>query len=242
MENQVIEEAIFQWNMTQDEATVYKIACLYDREFRRIFPRGVEHNSFKRNTISLRGDPRKSYLFRHCWKLRRETRGLLEAHQFRQYIVANLTIIMLNDGSVEPNAICGEKAWTRWKFYERMYKKKEAARACEAPPPDVSTVSPKVIKEIDLTKKFLFERCDGEFTEEKLKGFLDNGIMRFWTLTGKISKYYLVLSPLIRKHCDIEEFSDQCSFDPTLFREKISDEVKAYFDHEYRHELPELPV
>jgi hypothetical protein len=235
---QVIEETIVQWRMTREEAGVYKLACLYDREFRRLFcGTGVEQNSFKRNTISFRNDPRKSFLFRHCWKLRRETRGLLESHQFRQYIVANLTIIKLNDGYVEPNLICGDKAWIRWKLYERWFKQKEAEKACLPPPPSVSTIDPKIVKEIDTTKKFLFERCEGEVTEEKLQKFFDDGIMRFWILTGKVSRYYLILSPFANKICDMEEFAEQCSFDPVLFREKISNEVKEYFKHEYKHEF-----
>lgn len=236
----VVDDAILEWNMTQDEAMVYKIACIYDREFRRIFPIRTDQmrgSSFSRNTISRRGDPRRSYLFRHCWKLRRETRGLLEPHQWRQYIVANLTIIKLNDGSVEPNSICGDKAWCRWKLFERWFNEKEAEKACVAPPPSVSTTDPKIVKEIDTTKKFLFERCEGEVTEEKIKDFIDNGIMRFWVMTGKVSRYYIMLSPLMDKFCNVEEFAEQCSFDPSLFREKISDEVREYFKHEYQHEL-----
>ena len=238
MENNVTEDAIFQWRMTNEEAAAFKLAVLYEKEFRRVFKdyKVVQRGSLERNTLPRRGDPRKSNLFRFCWKLRRETRGLLESHQWKQYISANLTIIKLNDGYVEPQCVCGDKAWCRWKLYERWCKEKEAEKACAPPPPDVSTVDPKVIKEIDTTKKFLFERCEGEVTEEKLKKFFDDGILKLWVLTGKVSRYYIVLSPWMNKFCDIGKFAEDCSFDPTLFREKISPEVREYFKDEYRHE------
>src|SRR5687767_4365124 len=107
----VIFDAIFQWKMTPDETEVYNLAVVYEREYKKIFGEDTDGQSVRRNSIPKKGDPRKSNLFRHCWKLRRETRGLLESHEYKNYIHANLVIIRINKGHVEPNCICGDKAW-----------------------------------------------------------------------------------------------------------------------------------
>ena len=127
-------DAIFQWDMSPAEAEVYKLALVYEEEFLNTFKDHMDGLVRRKNSLPKRGDPRKSNLFRHCWKLRRETKGLLEPHQYRLYIRANQTILLMNHKKgdkkgkvhVEPNAICGEKAWIRWKVYERWYNTKAA--------------------------------------------------------------------------------------------------------------------
>lgn len=231
-------DAIFQWNMSASEAAAYKLAVLYEEEFHKICKDGgIDGGTYRRNTIPKRGDPRKSNLFRHCWKLRRETRGLLQPEQYRLYIQANLTIIKLNNGRIEPNAICGDKAWIRWKVYERWYNNKLADINHATPPPSATGVNPKIIREIDKTKKFLFEKCDGEPTVEKITSFVENGIMKLWVMTGKVSKYYVVLSPFVRSCCKIDPYCESCGFDAMLIQEKTTQEVREYFNYEYRHEF-----
>jgi hypothetical protein len=242
-QNPVRTDAIFQWNMTNAESETFSLACIYETQFLRLF-KGFKNfgGEFRRNTLPKRSDPRKSLLFKHCWKLRRETRGLLEPHQYKRYIVANLSILKLNylkhDGSVrvEPNSICGDGAWMRWMMFERWCKNKDTDVSSEPPAPSVANTDIKVIIEIDRTKKFLYERCEGDPTQEKISNFFESGIFKFWTMTEKVSKFYIVLSPFVDQACNIEEFSDSCSFDPILFRQKITDEVKDYFKYEYTHE------
>ena len=239
----VRHDAIFEWKMTPPESAAYKLAVIYEEEFLKTFSGpGLDGQTYRRNTISKRGDPRKSNLFRYCWKLRRETRGLLEPEQYRQYIRAQFVILKKNKAHVEPNAICGEKAWIRWKVYERWYNRKLAEKNCEAPPPSASRTNPKVVKEIDKTKRFLFEKFEGDPTQEKLKRFIDEGIFKFWVMTGKISPFYIVLSPHVEASCDLNELAASCSFDPTLMREKVTDEVREYFNHEYKHEFSDSNV
>lgn len=231
----VRHDAIFEWNMTPPEVAAYKLAVLYEEEYSKIFKGEMDGQSFRRNTIPKRGDPRKSNLFRYCWKLRRETRGLLEPEQYRQYIRANLTILKLNKAHVEPNGVCGDKAWIRWKVYERWYKNKLADKNAIAPPPSISSTNPKVIKEIDQTKKFLFEKCDGEVTKEKINKFIKDGFFKFWIMTGKVTNFYVVLSPFLENHK--EGLAKSCEFDLTLVRQRITNEVKDYFRYEYVHEF-----
>lgn len=237
-------DAIFQWDMTVSEAGVYKLAVMYEEEFKKIFRGHSKGIDYKRNVLPLRSDPRKSMLFRYCWKLRRETRGLLEPHQYRLYIKANLSILLMNHKKgnkkgkvrVEPNAICGDKAWIRWKVYERWNDAKAAIINATLPSPDISSADPKVIREIDRTKKFLFEKCEGKPTKEKIHKFLDDGVFKFWIMSDKISKYYVAWSPFIQKLCDVNEFAESCAYDNRLFCEKTSGAVKEYLEHEFAYE------
>lgn len=228
-------EAILDWHMTIAEAEAYKIAVQYEKEFIRLFHGTPQWLGYFRNSLPSKGDPRKSLLFRHCWKLRRETRGLLEQDQYRQYIHANLVVLKLNNGRVEPNAICGDKAWIRWKVWERWYEAKLDEANVETPKQSFAA-EPKIIKEIDRTKKFLFERCDGEPNAEKIKKFIEDGIFRIWVMTGKVSSYYLALSPFVTKSCDVNELAKNCCLDPILLKEMATEVVVNYFKKEFAHE------
>ena len=226
-------DAIFEWKMSPPEITAYKMAVLYETEYLKTFA-GTGDFNFKENTIPRKGDPRKSFLFKQCWKLCRETRGLLNAEQYQNYIRANLMILKINKSRVSSNAICGDKAWIRWKVWERWYAQKLGDKASVAPPPSISTTDPKIIREIDRTKKFLFEKCDGEPTLNKIQDFLDKGFFKLWIAGGKVSIYYVMLSSYTKNH--IDKLAEICSFDPLVFKQQITKEVKDYFNYEFKHE------
>lgn len=237
MEHDVRYDAIFEWGMTAPQTEAYKLAVLYEQEFLKLFQgtEEIDGQGFRRNTIPKKGDPRKSDLFRQCWALRRETRGLLTAETYPNYIKANLLIIKLNRGHVEPKVMRGDKAWVRWKVWERWYTQKLAEKSAAAPPPSISTTNPKVIAEIDRTKKFLFEKCEGEPTAERIQGFIEAGFFKLWIMTGKLSPYYVMMSPYAAN--DINKLALACSFDPMVYRDKITAEVKDYFNYEFSHEF-----
>lgn len=228
-------DTIFQYDMTLDEAEVYSLAVLYQSEFLKTFkPEEIDGQAIRRNTLPKRSDPRKSNLFRHCWKLRRETRGLLEADEYRPYILANLVILKANQAHIEPNAICGNKAWIRWKIWKRWHDRKLAELASLPPPPSISETDPKIIREIDRTKKFLFERCEGQPTKQKIQQFVEQGIFKIWVITGKVSQFYVSLSPFILSK---DNLMKECSIDPNLISEMITEQVRRYFATEFKHEF-----
>lgn len=238
MDDDVKYSAIFEWNMTRDEAEIYKLAVIYEEEFKKMFDDqpDIDKSMFRPNTITKKSDPRKSNVFRYCWKLRRETRGLLEFQDYRHYIRANLTVLQAHKTNISPQMICGDKAWIRWKVWKRIFDRKMAEIASTPPPPSVSTTDPKLIREIDRTKKYLFERCEGSPTCEKIKEFIDNGFMKIWVMTSKVCPYYVVLSPFVAKSCDVSKLAESCAFDPALIKEMITQQVKDYFAHEFTHE------
>lgn len=224
-------DAIFQYNMTKKEADVYKICLLWEKVAARMFP----GESYPR--IPKRTDPRKSHLFRHCWKMFRETRGILEERDWERYITANLTGIKKHSGRIDPNCLAGDKAWKRWRIYKWLYEKAMAVKNGETPPPSAITTSPKIVLDLDLTKKFLYEKCGGEVTEEKIAEFIKSGIFKLWVLRGKVSPYYVMQSPWVRKHADLKELGQDGWFDPNLIQSKITPDVDEYFRKEFDYEF-----
>src|SRR4051812_22521533 len=101
--------AIFQWNMSNDEIEAFKLAVCYEKEYKKIFGSTADGQDIRRNSLPQKNDPRKSNLFRQCWRMRRETRGLIESHEYQTYIVGNLSILKIQNGYVGPNTICGDK-------------------------------------------------------------------------------------------------------------------------------------
>lgn len=222
--------------MSIEEAETFHIALTYEKEYRRMFTGLVDGQAVRRNSLPRRSDPRKSNLFRQCWKLRRETRGLIDQNEYKNYVKANFFIIKAHGGHVEPNCVTGDKAWIRYKVWKRRYDQKIAEMESQKPPPSVSTTHPKVVAEIDRTKKFLFEKCEGQPSFEKINKFVAEGIFRLWVATSKVSPYYLALSPFVQKtNCKSTLFS-VCTCSESLIKEKITEEIEGYFRHEYKYE------
>lgn len=227
-------QAAFDYRMSGEEIETYQIAIQYEEEFMKLFRGEVDGQSYRRNRLPVRNDPRKSVLFRHCWALRRETRGLLKPEQYRQFIHANLAVLKLNHAQPEPTAIRGDKAWIRWKVWERWYRKKQEEMDATLPKHSFAA-DPKIMKEIDKSKRFIFEQCEGEPTEAKIQAFIESGMFRVWVMMGKVSPFYITLSPFVGEKS--EELATSCSQDPVLLRERTTDDVCAYFREEFKHEF-----
>jgi hypothetical protein len=223
-------DAIFQWNMSDLEAKTYKIACTWEEQVKRIFP---DLQQFSR--LPKKGDPRKSNLFRFCWKCLRETRGLLKDDEYKLYVIANLQILKVHQGRVEPNALCGDKAWYRWLVWKKHFDRKSAEMAGDRLQ-EVKEVDPKMFKDIGLTKRFLFEKCEGDPTLEKMRSFVESPKIRMWVQSQKIAPIYVLLSPWIAKLTDRSVIMKKLQIDPVVYENKIDDTVREFFKKEFHHE------
>jgi hypothetical protein len=222
-------DPIFEWNMSDVEAQTYKLAVIWEEQLEKLFP------DDKHRKMPKKADPRKCTLFRFCWKLLRETRGLLKPEEYKLYIIANLQILRANKGRIEPNCLVGEKAWIRWKVWQRLFNKKKQEQHGESALSSIS-LDPKVVREIDCTKRFLYEKCDGPPSVEILNKFMKEGKIILWINSCKISKFYLALSPLAAKAFDFEAIENKCGFSLQLYRDKAGDGVNQYFKQEFIEE------
>jgi hypothetical protein len=230
-------KSVKKHDMTLDENEVLEICLIYEQEYKKLFKNENYSRNLRRNSLPLKGDPRNSSLFKYCWKLRRETRGLIDKSEYRNYIYANIFIVKINNGNVEPICINGDKAWIRYKVWKRRYDEKISELNCQVSPPSIKTTNPKIIIEIDKNRKFLFEKCEGQPSFEKILKFIEGGYFKIWVATNKISPYYLALSPFILKSNYKDSLFSICSSSESLILEKITEEIKNYFKHEYNYEF-----
>ena len=85
-ENELSLESISKYKMDEMESKAYKLAIKWVQLSKKIFP---NYN----HTVIKKGDPRKSLIFKFCYKLARETNGLINEEDYDLYIRSQLDII-----------------------------------------------------------------------------------------------------------------------------------------------------
>lgn len=226
-------QPILDWNMTEQEGRAYLLALHWEDMTREMFPK---EKGLSRLPSS--GDPRKSTIFRFCWKLARETRGLLRPEEYKLYIKANLTMIKVKNLHLSPNVLCGDGAWIRWRIWKRLYDQKLLEKSGQVDKKLNVEVPPAVIKKLETTKRFIFEKCYGEPSFEKLQSFYDNKSLHLWVGT-RIAHLYLLLSPWVKKIASLKLLEKEMFFDAKVYDEQINENVRIYFRQEFSYEFEE---
>lgn len=150
------------------------------------------------------GDPRKSNLFKYCYKFVREMEGILKEEEYKLFIAAQLQVLKsLSDGDVhiDPQILVGKKAWNRWKFWKKYYDKLELNNEKETIISDTQ-----INIEIENSKQFIIEKFGKELNEEDIKANLPK--LLEYVKKDKISKYYIKNNPLFNKPEIIELISN----------------------------------
>lgn len=220
-------EAILTYEMDEIEAKAYKAALVWEKLVPKEFP------DLPYTRLKKKGDPRKSILFRYCYKLIRETQGILPDDEIAIYILSQLHVLKgiaakTRHPMVEPQVLVGDKAWKRWKLWKSRYDKriKEHQTAEE-----IKSRATKlgVIADLDNTKKFLFDRFNGQPTYNSIKAAIDDRTLVRWVTLSKVSPYYAILSPLISKALSGETLEEVFLFDLSIYKDSITPEVEEYF-------------
>ena len=223
-------EPIIKYKMTEMEAKAYKIALIWQEECHR------ELNNETFVKLKKNSDPRKSTLFKYCYKLATEFKGIVNDNEIPLYIRAQLQILKsIKEGEIhaliEPHCLVGEKAWKRWKLWRYKYKKtlNSIPTSNEL---GISTKQSKVTAELKSTFDFLKSKeC---IDKQKFSDNLFN--IRSWIGTGEISCFYAILSPWIRASLGEPEIFE---FDVTYHRASITPQVEHYFREVFFHEFEE---
>lgn len=226
-------EKILEYKMTQLEAKAYKLALMWMDACEREFP-NERHTRLRKS-----GDPRKGNLFKYCYKLARETKGLLPDEHYRLYITAQLQILKTRRSGdihalIEPQCLVGDPAWRRWLVWKRYYDKKiQEVRSVEET--GLTEKESKVGALLDNTKKFL----DGKelTTWEAVKSKLDDLSMIRWITTGKVSPYYAILSPWVEKWLAGRTIEEVFKFDLEVYRPSITPSLESHFRTTFEREF-----
>ena len=195
-------DPIFEFNMNSEEIMAYKLGLLWMAISHKLFPDYKHASGFPK-----KGDPRKSSLFKYCYKLMRETKGLIDVKDYKLYIAAQLHMLKaIEIGNTHPLigpwCLVGEKAWVRWKMWKRKYDNIGKSKTLEEVGLEKARFE-EVKRELDKTKKFIDNKF-GPLTEETFQ-LKAKEIERNISL-GTISGFYAALSPWVTKHCKLGDY------------------------------------
>lgn len=217
--------AIIEYGMDAMEASAFRLALCWLDVSRRVFP------DYRHATLN-RGDPRKSLVFKICYKLVRETKGVLEESEYPLYVRAQLEVlkyISRNSGNplIDPNCLVGERAWKRW----RLWKKRYDSVVTTGDSSDERSLAAGALKAIDgleKTKEFLVKSL-GDLVEERYRqAIINNNIFR-WVNLGKISPYYIAISPIMSRLLGKPDL-ERMNFQADVYRECVNDAVIREFN------------
>lgn len=209
-------DPIIRYSMDEMEAKAFKIALMWQEECSH----QLKGEKFEK---VLKGrDPRKSNLFKYCYKMAKETAGIVPDKDSRLYVRAQIQVLKaINDGKshalIGPHCLVGEKAWKRWKVWKRIYEKR-MGKSLTSEELGIKAKESKIISDLEGTFKFLEGK---EYSSSDLER---------WALNGEISPFYAVLSPLFKRLAGEV-------LDHTLYRASITPEVERFFRERFEHEF-----
>jgi hypothetical protein len=218
-------DPILKYSMDEMESKAFKIALIWQDECSE----QLAGEKFER--LALGRDPRKSNLFKYCYKMAKETMGIVPDKEARLYVRAQRQILKsIREGAVHalisPHCLVGEKAWKRWKVWRRMYERK-MNKSLTSDELGIKTKESKVIS--DLEKTFSLLESKGMHDPETYSS--SSAEIKRWILNGEISPFYAVLSPKFNKIVGREVV------DSTLYRASITPDVEKFFREKFAHEF-----
>lgn len=213
-------EEILKYEMDDMQAAAFKMSLMWEKLCPEQFP------DADCSRLRKKGDPRKSNLFRYCYKLVRETNGLIDPADYKLYILSQLHILKINKGRVDPNCLCGDKAWRRWQLWKSHYDKKNNAYHATQAAEDTPNFR-RIKTALKDTKKYLDSKGVNtlEAVTEKLK---DRSLIR-WVTNAKINPIWAVLSPELKEALGDKNLSDVFKFDFSVYKSSITPEIEVFY-------------
>ena len=219
-QNLTILEPIITYNLNEMEAKAFKLSLLWFAICKKEIPNYLI-TPFKTNQ-----DPRKSIIFKYCYKLAIETKGLIPDNEYKLYITAQIqTLKNYTEGNVHslisPACLVGVQAWRRWKHWKQNYNSVE--KKLTGMSEDIKFSIEKIKEHLIKTKLFL-EKFYGKLpSKNDIKLSIKNKNMLKWIKSGNISPFYLILSGYNEiEGCDLQ-----------IYNIAINDEIKKWFFAEF---------
>jgi len=149
-----------------------------------------------------KGDPRKSHLFKICYKMVRELEGNIKDEEIGLYIRSQLLILKAITADdlyplIEPRILCSKKSWPRWCIWKKRYDAAMMARTGQQTPKDKPDIE--VIRLLEKDKAFLINIFRRVPTFDDIKDAFESRSLPRWTKLKKLSPFYSVLSPWVKK-------------------------------------------
>jgi hypothetical protein len=218
-------QLILDYDMDEMQSKAFKLALLWEHYGQKEFP------NYKLTKLPKKGDPREGSLFKYCYKMIRDFKGLIEDSEFKLYIIAQLQILKSFPNSrIEPNCLAGEKAWKRWLVWKKYYNKANHKEDDEQP----TILLTKLKGELDRTKKFLLSMYNDQLpAKEQLERNISDGSLFRWVFLSKISPYYIILSEDVQSLFKNKNINQYFKLDFNIYKDNITEEIKEYYKELY---------
>lgn len=187
-------EKIIQYKFDKQQIQAYQLTDLWHKVLR-------EHLPDQYRETKSTGDPRKTNLFRYCYKLLRETQGLLD--DYENYFTAQIVTLKTYRGYIGPQILVGDKAWRRWK----IWKYKTDKILSQTQKIQENTYSPKyyeILAELTRTRDFLISKF-GEIPQN----LADCREIQKWYLFDKVSGYFLKINNIDIESSDLYQITEE---------------------------------
>lgn len=226
-------EPIFQYGMNPEEIKAYKLCLLWEKIMDKELP---DYHKYRIG----RGDPRKSLIFKYCYKLARETQDFIPDEEYKLYIYSQIhTLKNISDGKIhaliEPACLVGDKAWRRWVIWKKKYDKVYKTVSNKGDTTKITATETEVRTELAHTKKFFTTQFGENYKKEALNQAFQNSDFVKWIAFNKISPYYLILSPAVREH--FENLEENLSVEVELYERSVTPEIRVWFSTVFKEEF-----
>lgn len=203
--NEHLLQLILEYKMTKEEALAFHIAVLYMEMSRKYFP------EYKHANLPKKGDPRKSSLFKYCWKMMHDNKDRLPVEDYRHYIQAQMSILKnIRRGEehpyIDPNCLVGEQAWARWCVWKKYFT---AMKNTSIAPEETNVDIAKEIKKALQESHYALTVRLGDLTKDKVLSEMPT-ILR-WVRANIVSPVFIALSPTAQYY--IEKHKPRLGFD-----------------------------
>lgn len=227
MEDQFLSLAL-RYKMSKLEAQSLQVAIIFSKLYQKHFP------SERQYALSMSKDPRKTFLFRNCRKLVKETYGT--GLDYKLYLEAQFQVLSkIKVGEahalVSPTSIVGPKAWQRWLLWQNRFKKTlmNPVQEKEQCVTHIDTCD----HDLETTRQFLMRKW-GEYTLENVKMGCSSGTLMRWCALGLISPYFLKCSPTVQHYLSKVDLLKDYVIDLSLY--PINDRVRFAFRQQFPEE------
>lgn len=222
-------QLVLDYNMDEIQSKAFKVALLWEYYASKEFP------NYKIIKLPKKGDPRKSSLFKYCYKMVRDFKGLIEDNDLKLFVIAQLQILKAHPGAlVQPNCLAGNGAWKRWQVWKRRYdiiNNKPAE--VEAQPVALPL---KLKGDLERTKDFIISKYGKLPSVEDLERNISDGTLFRWVFLSKISPYYMILSEEFNEAINNKKIDVISYFkiDLGVYKTNVTNEVKMFFQELFK--------
>jgi hypothetical protein len=207
------------------EIKALKIFFYWIKYRKKVFP-DLIHSKF-----NSKNDPRMTLIFKYCYKLQRETLGLLDENDYELYVKAQLLFLKHYSKKysiqpvVDPICLVGEKAWKRWKKWKYEYKKLKNYTTNNNWNHNYDKIR------IDLQKtKSLLDRLKINCNSSDIIKLVTDSSFVFWYRSGEISPYFLLINKIIQDSFKQIELNSILKVDLGVYKDKIDNKIRTIYE------------